>query len=184
MQTTFSSTKRSSSISINFIVPQGWHELSDKQLRYVYQLLADDFATDEIKTLCLLQWTGTKVIGRQDSGVYLLKKAKILFEVTPLTLAELLPHLEWHGAKYSARSSRSAFVRKKPRRHRQSQRSQAQALVLAQVLRLGNEHSGILRRLPRPGVLPGSFQRPQSRHHAPRRYAIKTSIVASNLLRS
>ena len=32
-------------ISINFIVPQGWHELSDKQLRYVYQLLADDFAT-------------------------------------------------------------------------------------------------------------------------------------------
>lgn len=82
-------------ISINFIVPQGWHELSDKQLRYVYQLLADEFATDEIKTLCLLQWSGTKVIGRQDSGAYLLKKSRILFEVTPLTLAELLPHLDW-----------------------------------------------------------------------------------------
>ena len=26
-------------ISINFLVPQGWHELSDKQLRYVYQLV-------------------------------------------------------------------------------------------------------------------------------------------------
>ena len=98
MQTTFSSTKRSSSISINFIVPQGWHELSDKQRRYVYQLLASDFSADEIKTLCLLQWSGTKVIGRQDSGAYLLKKAKILFEVTPLTLAELLPHLEWLGS--------------------------------------------------------------------------------------
>ena len=85
-------------ISINFIVPQGWHELSDKQLRYVYQLLADEFATDEVKTLCLLQWSGTKVIGRQDSGAYLLKKGKILFEVTPLTLAELLPHLEWLGS--------------------------------------------------------------------------------------
>ncbi len=82
-------------ISINFIVPQGWHELSDKQLRYVYQLIAGDFATDEMKTLCLLQWSGTKVIGRQDSGAYLLKKGKILFEVTPLTLAELLPHLGW-----------------------------------------------------------------------------------------
>lgn len=82
-------------ISINFIVPQGWHELSDKQLRYVYQLLADEFATDEIKTLCLLRWSGTKVIGRQDSGAYLLKKAKILFEVTPLTIAELLPNLDW-----------------------------------------------------------------------------------------
>ena len=82
-------------ISINFQVPQGWHELGDKQLRYVYQLLASDFSADEIKTLCLLQWSGTKVIGRQDSGAYLLKKAKILFEVTPLTLAELLPHLDW-----------------------------------------------------------------------------------------
>ena len=85
-------------ISINFIVPQGWHELSDKQLRYVYQLLANEFATDEVKTLCLLQWSGTKVIGRQDSGAYLLKKGKIPFEVTPLTLAELLPHLEWLGS--------------------------------------------------------------------------------------
>ena len=85
-------------ISINFIVPQGWHELSDKQLRYVYQFIASEFATDEIKTLCLLQWTGTKVIGRQDSGAYLLKKGKILFEVTPLTIAELLPHLAWLGS--------------------------------------------------------------------------------------
>ncbi len=47
MQTTFSSTRRSSSISINFIVPQGWHDLSDKQFRYVYQLIANNFATDE-----------------------------------------------------------------------------------------------------------------------------------------
>ncbi len=98
MQTTFSSTKRSSSISINFFVPQGWHELSDKQLRYVYQLLANEFATDEVKTLCLLQWSGTKVIGRQESGAYLLKKGKFLFEVTPLPLAELLPHLDWLGS--------------------------------------------------------------------------------------
>ncbi len=70
-------------ISINFIVPQGWHELSDKQLRYVYELIDDNFATDdkscqreqsqarleyaecsrfcweEIKTLCLLRWNVT-----------------------------------------------------------------------------------------------------------------------------
>lgn len=95
MQTTDSSTSRRTSISINFIVPQGWHELSDKQLRYVYQLLAEDFSSDEIKTLCLLRWSGAKVIGRQESGSYLLKHAKTLFEVTPLTLAELLPHLDW-----------------------------------------------------------------------------------------
>ena len=82
-------------ISINFQVPQGWHELGDKQLRYVYQLLASDFSADEIKTLCLLQWSDTKVIGKQPSGAYLLRKGKTLFEATPLTIAELLPALAW-----------------------------------------------------------------------------------------
>ena len=82
-------------ITIDFHVPQGWHELGDKQLRYVYELIAAEHSTDEIKTLCLLRWSDTKVIGRQDSGSYLLKKGKILFEVTPLTLAELLPALDW-----------------------------------------------------------------------------------------
>lgn len=85
-------------ISINFIVPQGWHELSDKQLRYVYQLLAQNFTSDEVKTLCLLHWTGTKVIGKQNGDGYLLRKGKFLFEVTPLTLAELLPNLDWLGS--------------------------------------------------------------------------------------
>lgn len=41
-------------ISINLIVPQGWHELDDAQLRYVYSLIAKEFPTDEIKTLSLL----------------------------------------------------------------------------------------------------------------------------------
>ena len=50
-------------ISINFVVPQGWHELSDKQLRYAYSLIASDFASDEIKTLCLLQWAAQRLSG-------------------------------------------------------------------------------------------------------------------------
>ncbi len=111
-------------VSINFQIPASWSELSDKQLRYVYQLIADNFddkscqreqsqarlsyaecsrfCWEEIKTLCLLRWSGTKVIGRQESGSYLLKKGKILFEITPLTLAELLPHLDWLGSLSTA----------------------------------------------------------------------------------
>jgi len=38
-------------ISINFIVPQGWHERSDKQLRYVYQLIADNLGQDMADTI-------------------------------------------------------------------------------------------------------------------------------------
>ena len=48
-------------ISINLIVPQGWHELDDAQLRYVYSLIAKEFAADEIKTLALLKWATPKV---------------------------------------------------------------------------------------------------------------------------
>jgi len=85
-------------ISINFILPQDWQELGDKRRRYVYELIAAEHTTDEIKTICLLRWSGTKVIGRQETGAYLLKKGKLLFEVTPVTLAELLPHLDWLGS--------------------------------------------------------------------------------------
>lgn len=85
-------------ISINFIIPGSWEEMSDKQLRYVYQLMADNFSTDEVKTLFLLKWSGTKVIGRQDSGSFLVKLGKQMFELTPLTLAELLVNLDWLGA--------------------------------------------------------------------------------------
>lgn len=85
-------------ISINFQIPASWSELSDKQLRFVYQLIANDMSTEELQTLCLLQWSSTKVVGRQDNGSYLLKKGKILFEATPLTIAELLPNFAWLSA--------------------------------------------------------------------------------------
>ena len=48
-------------ISINLNVPQGWHELDDAQLPYVYSLIAKEFVADEIKTLALLKWATPKV---------------------------------------------------------------------------------------------------------------------------
>ena len=48
-------------ISINLNVPQGWHELDDKQLRYVYSLIAKEFSADEIKTLALLSSSSVKL---------------------------------------------------------------------------------------------------------------------------
>ncbi len=69
-------------ISIDFTVPQGWHELGDssqsafgtkwrkKQLRYVCRLLAQDFDADELRLLRLLRWSGTMVIGKQDRGTW------------------------------------------------------------------------------------------------------------------
>ena len=44
------------------IVPRGWHELDDKQLRYLFGLLTDDYSSAEIRTLCLLRWSGTEFL--------------------------------------------------------------------------------------------------------------------------
>ena len=70
-------------------MPESWEDLSDKQFRYVFQLITDDFSCelelcsrshetmlsdaengcnqfngDELKTLCLLKWSNHEVIGR------------------------------------------------------------------------------------------------------------------------
>ena len=78
-------------ISINLIVPQGWHELDDAQLRYVYSLIAKGFPSDEIKTLALLHFSGCKVIARHDKNSFLLKHGKNLFQTLGTLIAEVIP---------------------------------------------------------------------------------------------
>ena len=68
-------------ISINLNVPQGWHELDDKHLRYVYSLIAKEFSADEIKTLALLHFSGCKVIARHDKNSFLLSTERICFKL-------------------------------------------------------------------------------------------------------
>jgi hypothetical protein len=85
-------------ISINLIVPQGWHELDDKQLRYVYSLIAKEFSADEIKTLTLLHFSGCKVIARHDKNSFLLKHGKDVFQTSGTLIAEVIPSLGWLDA--------------------------------------------------------------------------------------
>lgn len=101
-------------ISINFIVPQGRHELSCKQLRYVYQLIAGSLDTDDKschrESSTGLAWTMPSAadfagkeskpyvcsvgaaqrlsVGRT-AGLTLSKKGISFFEVASLALAEL-----------------------------------------------------------------------------------------------
>lgn len=60
MQTIFSLANECSSLTINFHMPQDWHEFGDKQLSYVYELIAAEHSTHVIMTLCLLRWSDTK----------------------------------------------------------------------------------------------------------------------------
>ena len=85
-------------VNINLVVPRGWNELTDKQLEYVYKLFASEFDVTDMRLLCLLKWSKTKVIGKQKNGNHLLINGKNIFEISALQLTELLlQEMDWLG---------------------------------------------------------------------------------------
>ena len=52
----------SETINIDLKVPTSWEKLNEKQLRYVFELIAHGFAMQQIKTYCLFRWSGMDVI--------------------------------------------------------------------------------------------------------------------------
>lgn len=50
--------------TIDLKLPTKWEDLSDKQLRYVFALLAQGFTANEVKAYCLHRWAGLKVLHR------------------------------------------------------------------------------------------------------------------------
>ena len=57
-------------------LPTSWQELSDKQLRMVFALFARNLSAPEVKTLCLVKWSGLQIIGEQTDGFFLAKLGK------------------------------------------------------------------------------------------------------------
>lgn len=80
--------------TINITLPQGWHELTQKQLKYLLYLIAEEYTATEIKTLCLFRWGGMSVVSRK-RGQFYLRKGKTEFFVTPLQIAEAITTLAW-----------------------------------------------------------------------------------------
>lgn len=87
-------TQESPILHIDLTVPQGWHELSDKQLRYAFELIAKGFTSDEIKTLCLFRWSGLSVRHRHNAD-FVCRLRKQTFRLTALQIAEAIPALDW-----------------------------------------------------------------------------------------
>ena len=85
------------SLIIDLVVPQGWHELTQRQLRYVFNLIASELSTDELLTTCLFGWSGLKVVGKNPNRTYLIQKDRRLFEATPEHITELMPLIGWLG---------------------------------------------------------------------------------------
>lgn len=80
--------------TIDLIVPQGWHELNDKQLRYAFGLIAKEFTFNEIKTLCLFRWSGLTIRHRHNAD-FVCRLRRQDFIVSADQIAEMLPALDW-----------------------------------------------------------------------------------------
>ncbi|MBQ4917516.1 MAG: hypothetical protein IIU72_06110, partial [Muribaculaceae bacterium] len=80
--------------TINLIVPRGWHELDDKQLRYLFGLLADDYSSAEIRTLCLFRWSGMKVLYRHNLD-FVVRLGSEEFTLTVTEVTDAIEALKW-----------------------------------------------------------------------------------------
>ena len=82
------------SINIDLKIPTRWEDLTEKQLRYLFGLLAQGLSADEVKTYCLFRWSGLKVLHRYANG-YAIKFGKQEFIILASQMVELLPFVAW-----------------------------------------------------------------------------------------
>lgn len=79
---------------IELSVPDGWHALTDKQLRFVYGLIASDMDVATVKSICFLSFAGVKCECRYDGG-YLFRHKRVDFTMTAGEFASALHNLDW-----------------------------------------------------------------------------------------
>ena len=80
--------------TINLIVPRGWHELDDLQLRFLFGLLADEYSSAEIRTMCLLKWSGLNVLYRHNDD-FVFRLGKDDFKLSATDVANAIETLKW-----------------------------------------------------------------------------------------
>ena len=81
-------------ITIDLKAPNNWEELTDNQLRYVLGLIAQGLSDIEVKTYCLIHWSGMKVMHKYGKG-WMCKFADDEFVVTSEQINSAIGLLKW-----------------------------------------------------------------------------------------
>ena len=80
--------------TINLTVPTSWEKLSEKQLRYVFGLIAHGFAMQQIKTYCLFRWSGMDVMQKYGNKWWC-KHGKKEFLLTIAQVNAAVKSMDW-----------------------------------------------------------------------------------------
>ena len=81
--------------TIDIKLPTRWEELTQKQLRYLFGLIAQGYSIDEVKAFCLFRWNKITILHRYGDNGYMCKKGKQRFVITALQVAQAIAALDW-----------------------------------------------------------------------------------------
>ena len=81
--------------TIDLKLPTRWEELTQKQLRYLFSLIAQGYSIDEVKAFCLFRWNKITVLHRYGDKGYMCKKRKQRFVVTAAQVTAAVAALDW-----------------------------------------------------------------------------------------
>ena len=87
-------TSSDTTINVNLKLPTKWEDLDDKQLRYLFGLLAQNFPAQQVKTYCLFRWSGMQVMHRYGKGWWC-KFAKDEFVIMADQINAAIASLDW-----------------------------------------------------------------------------------------
>ena len=81
--------------TIDIKLPRGWEDLTQKQLRFLFNLIAQGYSVEEVKTFCLFRWNKITILHRYGDNGYMCKKGKERFVLTALQVAQAIAALDW-----------------------------------------------------------------------------------------
>lgn len=81
--------------TIDLKLPTRWEELTQKQLRYLFSLIAQGYSIDEVKVFCLFRWNKITILHRYGDKGYMCKKRKQRFVVTAAQVTAAVAVLDW-----------------------------------------------------------------------------------------
>ena len=81
--------------TIDIKLPTRWEDLTQKQLRYLFTLIAQGYSIDEVKAFCLFRWNKIAILHRYGEKGYMCKKSKQRFVITALQVAQAVAALDW-----------------------------------------------------------------------------------------
>ena len=81
--------------TIDIKLPTRWEELTQKQLRYLFNLIAQWYSIDEVKAFCLFRWNKITILYRYGDNGYMCKKGKLQFVFTAQQGAQAIAVLDW-----------------------------------------------------------------------------------------